>query len=39
VRTGDVIATTGNSGGLDKAGLYFEIRQNGIPVNPNIWCS
>lgn len=39
VRTGDIIATTGNSGGFDKAGLYFEIRQNGIPVNPNIWCS
>ena len=38
VHTGDVIAATGNSGGYDKPGLYFEVRQNGTPVNPNIWC-
>lgn len=38
VRTGDVIALTGNSGGYNKASLYFEIRENGSPVNPNIWC-
>lgn len=39
VNTGDMIATTGNSGGFKSASLYFEIRQNGQPVNPNLWCS
>lgn len=38
VHTGEIIATTGNSGGFDKPGLYFEIREHGTPVNPNIWC-
>lgn len=38
VRMGDVIATTGNTGGFIKSGLYFEIRKNGLPVDPNIWC-
>ena len=38
VKTGDIIATTGNSGGFDKASLYFEIRKNGSPLNPNSWC-
>lgn len=38
VNTGDVIATIGNSGGFDKSSLYFEIRQNGIAVDPNTWC-
>lgn len=38
VNTGEVIATTGNSGGFDKASLYFEIRKNGSPLNPSAWC-
>ncbi len=38
VKTGDIIALTGNSGGYDKSSLYFEIRQNGSPINPAIWC-
>lgn len=38
VNTGDMIATIGNSGGFDKTSLYFEIRHNGIPINPNSWC-
>lgn len=38
VNTGDVIATTGSSGGFNNAGLYFEIRQNGMPLNPSKWC-
>lgn len=38
VKTGDIIATTGNSGGYDQSGLYFEIRQNGKTVNPATWC-
>lgn len=38
VEAGEVIATVGNSGGQSNAGLYFEIRQNGKPVNPSRWC-
>jgi len=38
VDTGEVIATVGTSGGLDKPGLYFEIRQDGEPQNPLSWC-
>ncbi len=38
VKTGDVIASTGNSGGYSNASLYFEVRQNGSPVNPSTWC-
>jgi len=39
VKKGDVIATVGDSGGQNKSGLYFEIRQQGKPVNPKKWCS
>jgi len=35
----DQIALVGNSGGLGETGLYFEVRQNGNPINPNRWCS
>lgn len=38
IETGDVIAATGNSGGYNNPGLYFEVRQNGTPINPTIWC-
>ncbi|HSW69333.1 MAG TPA: peptidoglycan DD-metalloendopeptidase family protein [Gammaproteobacteria bacterium] len=38
VHTGEVIALSGNSGGYENPGLYFEVRQNGAPVNPAIWC-
>lgn len=38
VNKGDIIATVGNSGGFNKPSLYFEIRHNGLPVNPKIWC-
>jgi septal ring factor EnvC (AmiA/AmiB activator) len=38
VKPRDVIASIGNTGGFDKSSLYFEIRQNGSPVNPSIWC-
>ncbi len=37
VIAGDNIATVGNSGGLDKPELYFEIRHQGKPINPNFW--
>jgi len=38
VERGEVIAAVGNSGGQDAAGLYFEIRHNGVPDNPLRWC-
>lgn len=38
VATNEVIALSGNSGGLDKSGLYFEIRQGGKPRDPQSWC-
>lgn len=38
VRKGETIATVGNSGGRGRAGLYFEIRHNGVPDNPATWC-
>lgn len=38
VENNEIIATVGSSGGLKKAGLYFEIRQNGKPSNPTRWC-
>jgi septal ring factor EnvC (AmiA/AmiB activator) len=43
VRVGDVIksrarvADVGQSGSLKGRYLYFEIRRNGIPVNPEEW--
>ncbi len=39
VRSNDVIATLGDSGGQTQAGLYFEIRHNGKPQNPKAWLS
>ena len=38
VNTGDVIGAVGDTGGLDGPGLYFEIRHNGDPQNPALWC-
>jgi len=38
VNAGDTLATLGNSGGRDKAGLYFEIRKKNKPLNPKRWC-
>jgi septal ring factor EnvC (AmiA/AmiB activator) len=38
VRGGETLATSGNSGGQSQAGLYFEIRHKGTPVNPARWC-
>lgn len=39
VDSGEVVATLGASGGQTQAGLYFEIRHNGQPVNPLGWCA
>jgi septal ring factor EnvC (AmiA/AmiB activator) len=32
------VALVGSSGGRLKAGLYFEVRHQGRPVNPKAWC-
>ncbi len=32
------IATLGDTGGLDRPALYFEVRHRGKPVNPALWC-
>jgi septal ring factor EnvC (AmiA/AmiB activator) len=37
VAPGDAIAQVGDTGGQSRAGLYFEIRFNGEPVNPHPW--
>ncbi len=38
VRQGDTIAYVGDSGGQMEFGLYFEIRREGVPLNPAHWC-
>ena len=38
VLPGEVIALAGDSGGQLRSGVYFEIRNNGSPVNPAKWC-
>ena len=38
VDSGQVIALAGSSGGLENPALYFEIRENGAPVDPLKWC-
>jgi len=37
VAAGDALAAVGATGGQVQAGLYFEIRQQGVPVNPMLW--
>ncbi len=38
VAAGEYISTVGDSGGQRSSALYFEIRQDGKPVNPGRWC-
>ena len=38
VDSDEVVAAVGNSGGQEDIALYFEIRENGQPVNPARWC-
>jgi septal ring factor EnvC (AmiA/AmiB activator) len=37
VKRGDAIGSVGSSGGQGRPALYFELRRNGQPVNPNVW--
>ena len=37
VNPGEIIAQVGTTGGLDRAALYFEIREAGNPVDPSLW--
>lgn len=37
VKRGEAVATVGSSGGHGRPALYFELRRNGQPVNPNTW--
>ena len=37
VLAGEPLALSGQSGGLEHPGLYFEIRHKGKPLNPSSW--
>ncbi len=37
VRAGEVIASAGNTGGVDESGLYFELRHRGKAFDPASW--
>ena len=37
VKRGDAVASVGSSGGAGPPALYFELRRNGDPVNPDTW--
>jgi septal ring factor EnvC (AmiA/AmiB activator) len=37
VKTGDIIASAGNSGGNEQSGLYFEMRHQGRAFDPLGW--
>jgi septal ring factor EnvC (AmiA/AmiB activator) len=36
-RSGEAVATVGNSGGNPDSGLYFELRHRGQPFDPLKW--
>ena len=38
VEAGDRIASSGNTGGKQASGLYFEIRRDGEALDPTEWC-
>ncbi|SDL59697.1 Septal ring factor EnvC, activator of murein hydrolases AmiA and AmiB [Franzmannia pantelleriensis] len=37
VSRGDVLGAVGNSGGQGRSALYFEVRRNGEPIDPQGW--
>ncbi len=38
VIAGEMIAAVGDTGGQSRPGLYFEIRIDGTPADPQLWC-
>ncbi|WP_111976941.1 murein hydrolase activator EnvC family protein [Algibacillus agarilyticus] len=38
VEAGEAIAEVGQSGGQTSPSLYFEIRHQGTPLDPKLWC-
>lgn len=38
VKTGEVIAAVGQSGGQNRTGLFFGIRKQDSPLDPREWC-
>jgi septal ring factor EnvC (AmiA/AmiB activator) len=38
VNMGEQIASVGDTGGQGEPALYFEIRQQGTPLDPALWC-
>ncbi len=38
VTAGSPISTVGNSAGMERTAVYFEVRYNGKPTNPANWC-
>ena len=39
VKAGEIVALVGDSGGVAQPSLYFEIRRQGAPVDPAVWCT
>mgnify|MGYP001626676683 CR=1 FL=1 len=39
VQSEEIVARAGNTGGLTQTALYFEVREQGKPVNPKMWLS
>lgn len=37
VKSGEVIASAGSTGGYERSGLYFEVRRGTEPVDPEDW--
>lgn len=38
VKSGEAIAQAGDTGDQERPAVYFEIRRDGKPVNPDEWC-
>lgn len=39
VGPGEVVASVGDTGGMARTGVYFELRHKGEPQNPQNWCA
>jgi len=38
VESGEIVSMVGDTGGQTTTGVYFEIRENGTPQDPRLWC-